>query len=236
MLDYRNLEKLNFNNFRGVYFMFNRGELKTCAKSKLKGKWGVMVGIFFIYSIIMIGTQFLEEWNVLTFIPMLILTGPIALSISKISLNVSKGGETPKISQLLYGFKYFIKAIGVYLISIVAGFAITLSALLPEMPGVLLIIILIVPVTIVTLMFSQIIYILADNPEIGVIDAAKESCRLTKGYKGNIFVLQLSFIGLVLLSILTMGILLLWVMPYMQVTFSELYLYLKEQKLEVVAE
>lgn len=214
--------------------MFNRGELKRSAKSKLSGKWGVAIGIFIVYIIITIASAVLQEWNVLTFIPMLVLTAPIYLSISKIALNISENDEKPKVSHLSYGFKYFIKAVGAYLITMIPSGVLTLCGLLPTLPGSLLIIILVVPVVIVTLMFSQIIFILADNPEIGIIEAAKESYRLTKGYKGNIFVLQLSFVGLILLSIITLGLLLLYVMPYMEVTFAELYLYLKGKGNEVI--
>lgn len=214
--------------------MFNRGELKASAKSKLGGKWGPVIGIFLIYFIIILGTSYLDEWNQFMFIPMIIITGPISLSITRIALNISEGKGAPKVSELMYGFKYFTKAMGVYVISMISNFAIVFAGLINGPLGAILMLILAIPIIILTLMFSQIIYVLADNPEISVIDAAKESCRLTKGYKFEIFVLGLSFIGFILLSVITLGLLLVWLMPYMEVTFSELYLYLRERGESIV--
>ena len=66
-------------------------------------------------------------------------------------------------------------------------------------------------------------YIMADNHDIGIMDAIKESKRITQGYKGDIFVLGLSFIGWGLLCILTLGIGFLWLAPYASTTYSNLY-------------
>ena len=75
----------------------------------------------------------------------------------------------------------------------------------------------------ISLMYELTTYILIDNPDMRVIEALKASRLLTKGHRLDLFVLILSFIGWIILSIFTFGILLLWVMPYMQTTISLFY-------------
>jgi uncharacterized membrane protein len=70
-------------------------------------------------------------------------------------------------------------------------------------------------------------YILADNPHIGYDRALKLSMAMTKGYKADIFFLQLSFIGWYLLGALCLGVGVLFVNPYQRATMAEMYLVLK---------
>ena len=73
-------------------------------------------------------------------------------------------------------------------------------------------------------------YILADDPTIGGKDAITLSRQMMNGHKWNTFVLDLSFIGWELLSVLTAGLLgLFYVKPYEAATGAELYQVLKNQ-------
>ena len=74
-------------------------------------------------------------------------------------------------------------------------------------------------------------YILSENPDVGIIKAMNISKVLTKGHKADLFVLTLTFIGWNFLSILTCGILFIWVIPYMTMTFTDAYYYLKQEAL-----
>ena len=67
-------------------------------------------------------------------------------------------------------------------------------------------------------------YILLDRPELSATDAIKESEKMMNGHKMELFILDLSFIGWILLSMLTCGILVLYVEPYMMATKSAFYL------------
>ena len=72
-------------------------------------------------------------------------------------------------------------------------------------------------------------YILANEPAVSATDALKLSMRMTEGHKWEIFVLQLSFLGWQLLSVLTLGILeIVWVGPYESAAMAGLYLELRE--------
>lgn len=75
-------------------------------------------------------------------------------------------------------------------------------------------------------------YILADNSGISSKRVLELSKQMTKGYKFKIFILGLSFIGWQFLGILFMlvGQALVW--PYINATFAELYLKLRENAIE----
>ena len=78
--------------------------------------------------------------------------------------------------------------------------------------------------------YRMVPYILADDPEIGAMDAITLSRRMMDGHKWNTFVLDLSFLGWDLLSALTMGLLgVFYVNPYKYSTGAELYQVLKNQ-------
>ena len=70
-------------------------------------------------------------------------------------------------------------------------------------------------------------YVLAEEPTLRVTDALKKTWELTKGHKMELFVLLLSFIGWEIVASLTLGILYIWLMPYIMVTITLAYESLK---------
>ncbi|MCL2084687.1 MAG: DUF975 family protein [Oscillospiraceae bacterium] len=88
----------------------------------------------------------------------------------------------------------------------------------------------IIPGIIKGLAYSMTPYILADCPNVTATDALKLSMRMTKGYKGELFVFHLSYIGWWLLSALTFGILtLVYVTPYYSTAMAGYYEELRER-------
>ena len=82
----------------------------------------------------------------------------------------------------------------------------------------------IVPGIILALMFSQVPYVFAENPDIGWKEAMKASVDMMDGKKWDYFVLGLSFIGWILLSIVTLGLLyLFFVSPYLDLSLAEFH-------------
>lgn len=78
-------------------------------------------------------------------------------------------------------------------------------------------------------------FLLVDCPELTALECIKLSNQMMKGHKFDLFYLYLSFIGWILLSILTLGIGLLWLTPYMQTAAASFYLDVKaeyQQRLE----
>lgn len=88
---------------------------------------------------------------------------------------------------------------------------------------------LIIPGIIFAYQFSQVTYVMAENKEMGVWDAFRQSRELMKGHKFELFIFQLSFIGHVLLGIITFGIYMFYAMPYIQLSMFNFYLHLKRE-------
>ncbi len=88
---------------------------------------------------------------------------------------------------------------------------------------------LIIPGIIKSYEYRMIPYILAENPDIDTKQAFDMSKQMMTGNKWDAFVLDLSFLGWILLSVLTCGILaIFWTNPYIYMTDAELYVALKE--------
>ena len=84
-------------------------------------------------------------------------------------------------------------------------------------------IIIFVPITILSLLLSQVYFILADQKTKSASEAIKMSWNVMKGKKMKLFLLQLSFIGWAILSVFTFFIGLLFLYPYMLTTYAKFY-------------
>lgn len=71
--------------------------------------------------------------------------------------------------------------------------------------------------------FAMIYFLLADNSEMSGMEAVKASARMMKGKIGKYILVQISFIPLLFLSVFTLYIALLWIMPYMEMTNAMFY-------------
>ena len=89
---------------------------------------------------------------------------------------------------------------------------------------------LIVPGIVKAYTYAMTPFVMHDNPDMPVRECLNRSRRMMDGYKMKLFLLDLSFIGWVLLSIITCGIGMLWVIPYMQTARVEFYEQLKNNK------
>lgn len=66
-------------------------------------------------------------------------------------------------------------------------------------------------------------YLLKDKPELSVPEVLALSKKMMYGYRMRLFKLQLSFLGWIFLSVLTLGIGMIWLMPYMMTTMAAFY-------------
>ena len=120
-------------------------------------------------------------------------------------------GRSPSYGNLLDGFGFFFKII---LINALAALFIWLWSLLLIVPGV-----------IAYYRYSQAIYILLDDPTKSPLRCLRESKELMRGHKGELFVLDLSFLGWYLLRIMPMlGFASrIWSVPYIATTKALFY-------------
>jgi len=124
---------------------------------------------------------------------------------------------------------------GAILITILATFLVFQSSYGIASPGMLMLIYVMmipiyIPLIIKMLQYSMTSFILACNPNVTATNALKLSIRMTKGHKGEIFMMGLSFLGWWLLSSLTLHILgILYVFPYTCTSFAGLFVEMRNK-------
>lgn len=92
---------------------------------------------------------------------------------------------------------------------------------------------LIIPGIIKAYAYSMANYISVDHPEYSPNDCINYSQDMMYGHKMDLFLLDLSFIGWILLSIATLGIGFLWLIPYMQTARAVFYEEIKDEGIQV---
>ena len=189
--------------------MIDRVHLKGMAKEQIKGNLPVL---FLCLLIIGVASGIVSMVPVLGVIVVAIATPAIMVGYLKIFLNLTYG-EKPQIETLFSGLPNFIKA---FLIELLMGVYVFLWTLLLIVPGI---------IKAISYMFS--LYILAENPDVGVKEALELSKKITDGHKKDLFVLGLSFILWGLLCMVTFGIAIVYVGPYVQATMMNAYNELK---------
>jgi uncharacterized membrane protein len=110
-----------------------------------------------------------------------------------------------------FGFgkeRYWRNVLGMFLVGLFTG----LWALLFIIPGI-----------IKSYAYALTPYILVDNPELGPNQARLKSIEMMRGYKWKLFGLDLSFIGWILLCILSLGIGFIWIGPYIRTARAAFY-------------
>jgi len=189
----------------------SNADLMRQARESLAGKWGLAIGTSVVYFLISGVAQSVK--GVGPFIGLLI-AGPLALGMALFWLSISRNKDA-QLEQLFHGFRGFGRSLAAYLLVFLFTF---LWSLLLFIPGI-----------VAGLRYSQTFFILADDESIGAKAAIDKSKKIMYGYKWKYFCLQWRFIGWILLSILTLGIGLLWLIPYIQVTSAKFYDSLREQ-------
>lgn len=82
---------------------------------------------------------------------------------------------------------------------------------------------LIIPGIIKSLAYSQTLFILKDNPDISIMNAITESENMMRGHKWEYFYLSLTFIGWMIVSIASLGLGLMYTLPYIYTTVVAYY-------------
>ena len=197
----------------------NNSEIRNVTKETLKGKYKYVM-LPFILATLLLGlaqsqdlySNLYESYGVSYVFTIgsiaLFIVGPISIGLATYSLSIVNE-EDYSYNQIATGFKYFFKALFLYLLF-------NISVLIGT-------ILLIIPGVVIFLMFSQIFYITAENPQIGVIDAFKKSASLMKNKKLQYLGLGLRYILFFILGVFTLGIWWLWLTPQMYVSFAIFY-------------
>lgn len=234
--------------------MWTRGQLKSQAKKSFRGDYGksvVAVLILYVITIICAGTSMLSSLsslyksimmnrefldgvegvealdsmsgaagaistgNMIVNLVSLFILPILAIGICRLFMRMRY--KKAEYSDLVYRFKNrYLSAWGT---SLLMGIFIMLWSLLLFIPGI-----------IKQYSYRMIPYILAENPNIGYKKAFEISKKTMKGEKWRLFVLDLSFIGWDILTVLTLGIAtIFWIRPYKEATYAEFYAVMREK-------
>ena len=222
-------------------------DFKERALAALRGKWGLAVGTGFVasllgaytalgnsssssnsdeedirYSVEMLQKMLPEEiftlivtiFNVLVIVVIVyaiilfVIGGPISLGYAKFNLNLVDG-NSPQFSDLFSQFSRLGEGL---VMQLLRSLLIFLWALLFVIPGI-----------IATYRYAMAPYILYENPGMSAYEAIQRSKELMEGNKWRLFCLSFSFIGWRILAIFTLGIGLLWVIPYEEAAYAAFY-------------
>lgn len=203
--------------------MDNNQGYKNRALASLEGKWSNGIIATIIYLLL---SGFLGSGISMSFQPMgeefgmgaqgvwALLCLPLEWGATIFFLNLIRKGNIA-YERLFDGYKDFIRIF-------LAEFLVTLCVAI----GLLL---LIVPGIIALVGLAQTEYILKDDKEISCSDAMKKSWEMMKGHKMELFWLILSFIGWLILSVLTFGFGFIFFLPYFYSTLAHYYEDLKAE-------
>ena len=223
-------------------------ELKRRARGILTGRYGLPMGAFVLSELIifLISSPFglpfpnpttmqITIWILSTLIISL-LTSVLNCGLIHLHLNLARDKEV-KLSDLFYFFSrrpdrfilanllmaciFLLVMLPASLVTIAAFFLINTFAGYIFMAAVW--IVTMIFLAIVSISYSQVYYLLIDRTELSIRNAFRESRKIMKGNKARSFYISLSFIGMSLLGVLSFGIGLLWVIPYINQTRTEFY-------------
>lgn len=225
-------------------------EIRSDARYSLKGNWGMAILVTLIAGIlgglVTGSTSFnlqLEEGDLemLSRLPKIFRTyllvaasigGVLATVQFVIGTVVQTGfaryllnlhdGKPAELRDLFSGFQHFGT---IFVAGLLRAVYIFLWTLLFIIPGI-----------IATLRYAMVPFVLAENPGMDARKALETSKYLMDGNKGDLFVLNLTFIGWALLSALTMGIGNLWLQPYINMSYAVFFRRLYAPNVDPVVE
>lgn len=202
-----------------------RAYLKDEAKHKLKGNviqmFFTIMGFSIILCLFIYAPKILQILrilpnmtviNIAIYIVSFILALAFSYGMFAYSLTVAEYGERDTSDMFIlfkHGFNAFILNIATYFLMSIIIF---MWSLLFFIPGI-----------IKAYAYSQVFYIRAENPDMGIMESLQESEKMMEGHKMEFFVLQLSFIPNYILVSFTFGIYMVYLIPYMIVT-NELFI------------
>ena len=215
----------------------NRVEIKEKAKEMIKGnKWFIWKPLIIVGLIIAV-----IEGIAMGLDSALGLTKESTIELFGTTFKYTNTGIITSIASCFTGFigSAFAVSYAHYILSFVRGKKLEMKDVIEFMKknwviaflvglltGLAVIagfILLIIPAFIISigLMFYR--EVCADNLKMSATDIIKKTWATTKGYKMDLFIFGLSFLGWAILATLTFGILYIWLAPYMIVASTLAY-------------
>ena len=185
------------------------------SKSILRGNYGKVIFPFLIVIIVNNLLSSAEvyqnlfsiseiESGVISLAITVLITFPLSVGVASYSISITN--DLFDSNKLFDGFKIFVKSAVaglIYYLVIILGF-----------------VLLIVPGIYAALTFSQVFYIISQNNDINIKEAFKQSSTMMKGHKWQLFKLIIRYVFYFILSVFTLFIWALWLIPQMNVSFA----------------
>lgn len=236
-------------------------ELKASARERLLGHYGTVIGAFLLNGVIS-GTATIAVSLVvdLSTISGTVLYYAIMFLVSVLTGLFTSGnaylylklicGHPVSVADLFYGFRLCPdKAVAmqawIALITYIGSLPqIILNYLMMTnlnhsdraiklmLPYALSLILSGVVTVMLTLFYAQAFFLLHDFPQYTAKELLRKSRRLMVHHKGRLFYLYVSFLPLMLLGLLSWGLALLWVIPYIAATEAAFFLDLIQHNTE----
>lgn len=228
-------------------------ELKASAREHLLGHYGTVIGAFLIVVAIMGAISLAVSLIVdISTIPGTVIYYAIMFLVSVLTGLFSSGsaylylklicGRPVSVGDLFYGFQLCPDK------AIVIQAWITLITYLSSLPQIILNYLMLANIThadkmlrymlpyalsmilsgavsvMLSLFYAQTYFLLHDFPQYTAKELLQKSRRLMVHHKGRLFYLYVSFLPLMLLGLLSCGLAMLWIIPYMAATEAEFFL------------
>lgn len=227
--------------------------MKASAREHLLGHYGTVIGAFLIVVAIMGAISLAVSLIVdIGTIPGTVIYYAIMFLVSVLTGLFSSGsaylylklicGRPVSVGDLFYGFQLCPDK------AIVIQAWITLITYLSSLPQIILNYLMLANIThadkmlrymlpyalsmilsgavsvMLSLFYAQTYFLLHDFPQYTAKELLQKSRRLMVHHKGRLFYLYVSFLPLMLLGLLSCGLAMLWIIPYMAATEAEFFL------------
>ncbi len=187
-------------------------ELRAEARKALGGHWTTAVIITLVYmvccAVFSSPSYFHNFAAIISLLLFILVVYPITFGYCVFALYRRRDQECG-VGTLMDGFNNYGRVV---LTSLLRSIYIYLWTLLLVVPGI-----------VKSYSYAMTLFVLKDHPEMGCDEAIEASMAMMKGRKMKLFLLDLSFIGWMFLGVITGGIGLLWVAPYMAVARAAFY-------------
>lgn len=185
----------------------DRVKIKEKAKETIKGKiWTFIAPVLLILVITsliigIVNVIFGESSNIANMIKVILEIAllPITIGLTSYYVKIVRG-KAFEFSEIFNWYNLFWP---IFVLFFLIGLFTTLWSLLFIIPGI-----------IAAISYKMAPYIFVDGERDGAT-CIKKSKELMNGYKADYFVFQLSFLGWIILGMFTLGILYIWLIPYM---------------------
>lgn len=185
----------------------DRVKIKEKAKETIKGKiWTFIAPVLLILVITsliigIVNVIFGESSSIANMIKVIleIVLLPITIGLTSYYVKIVRG-KAFEFSEVFNWYNLFWP---IFVLFFLIGLFTTLWSLLFIIPGI-----------ISAISYKMAPYIFVDGEHDGAT-CIKKSKELMNGYKADYFVFQLSFLGWIILGMFTLGILYIWLIPYM---------------------